>query len=192
MKSFLSKSYTLKQILIFLLATGGIIFVLYIRAYISDGWIKQFGGSGYKDSPYAKVVPVECRKSAGLAGDLRMPSPGRLIVNDKLNKSLLRDTLLLRPTGYIYSLSESEKRLGFGMRGLPCMGYDFLMILHATDFKRKDLYINEAGDVVASITYEVIKPYRDPLPNNLWSDNWAEITQPPQNDSSLTTIKYRH
>ena len=61
------------------------------------------------------------------------------------------------------------------------------MALHATNFKRRDLFVDASGDVIASITYEVMKPYKKPLPENLlirqdWSDVW---TNP--NDKSLVS-----
>jgi hypothetical protein len=100
------------------------------------------------------------------------------------------ETLLLKPSTWVYSLPKSEAKLGFGMRGIPCLGYNFLMVLHGEDFHQVDKYVNEKGEVVAIVTTEVIKPYRSSTAQSEWGTRptWPEIGNPPANDASLVTI----
>ena len=95
---------------------------------------------------------------------------------------------MLKPSTWVYSLPESEKKLGFGMRGLPCRGYNFLMLLHGSDFKQVDKYVDESGGVVAIVTTEILKPYREPVSNLAEVVTWPEMGNPSPNDASLTTI----
>ena len=191
MKKLLSKTFTVKQILLLVVLIILVALGIYIACMFSAGWKKQYSGVGFRDSPYHTLIPSECRKSAARSGQEGMKFSTPVVLSSDLEQRLARDALMLEPSGYIFSFPESEKKLGFGMRGLPCMGFDFLMILHGTDFKRKDTYVNEEGEVVATITYDVIKPYKQPLPNNLWLNSWDEIKSPPQNDASLVTVEYK-
>ena len=146
------------------------------------------GQIGQADSPYAKLLPKDCRKSVTMAsGGTKFISQ----IKDRKFVKLFNPWLLTPPTN-VYSLPESEKKLGFGMQGIPCMGWDFLMILHATNFKRQDLFVNDNGDVIASITYEVMKPYKNPLPRNLWDrQEWSDVWTNPNDKSLVSPIVFK-
>lgn len=187
-REILKKTVTVKQLLQFAVAIGVVIFVVDISLVINETWKRYAGVLGTRDSPYAQMIPAECRRSASNATSISMPTYSNLALSADVTRRLFLDTFLIRPFGYIYSLPDSEKKLGFGMRGMPCMGYNFLMILHGKDFRRTDLYVNDAGEIIASVTYEVIKPYRNPLPREQWISSWNEVSTPPANDASLVTI----
>lgn len=159
-----------------ILAFGACSFYLFERIELALD--TESGGIGYRNSPYVNMIPIECRRTAALVG-----SQSPFSADNSGYQGL--DKALLRPTGNVYSLPASEEALGFGMKGLPCMGYGFLMTLHADNYRRMDRYVNEKGQLVATVTIEVHRPYRKPTPNHEWPDPWNEIAYPPKRDLSL-------
>ena len=188
MRNLLNKSFTVKQILIAVFVMCVPLIYVYFYFILTDAAKRQYGSIAFRTSPYAKLVPSICRKSALFAVNSGPQFPNYEALNNQLKKLMQHDTLLLKPQGYIFSLSDSEKKLGFGMQGLPCMGFDFLMILHGKNFSKRDVYINEHGEVVATVTYEIIKPYKEPLPRESWFEGWGEITNSDMNDASLVVV----
>lgn len=177
MNNFLDKTFTVRQVWRWTRRAIYLAIPVYIGAVVAHSWNLKMGGVGYRDSPYYSSIPSECRGSAAFAGKTRGAQSGL-------------ESYLLRPSTWVISLSESEKKLGFGMRGIPCMGYNFLMVLHGEDFKQIYKYVNEKGEVVATVTTEVIKPYRPPTPRSEWAPRptWSELGNPPTNDASLVTM----
>lgn len=177
MSNFLDKTFTVRQVWRWTRRTIYLAIPVYIGAVVVHAWNLKMGGIGFRASPYYSIIPSECRGSASTAGNTRGAQTGL-------------ESYLLRPSTWVISLPESEKKLGFGMRGIPCMGYNFLMVLHGEDFKQVDKYVNEKGEVVATVTTEVIKPYRSPTPKSKWGaiPTWPELGNPPTNDASLVTI----
>lgn len=189
MNPLLDKTFTVRELLRVLATVAILLAAIYGFRLFQLVWLNQYGGVGYRNSPYAVMVPAECHKSAADAGQLSIHFSTQAGVPEHLRRSLFLDALLLRPTGDIYSLPAAEKKLGPGMRGLPCMGYDFLVRLHGGSFARKDRYVDEHGKLIATVTTEVYRPYREPLPQGKWIDPWDDITNPPANDASLPTMK---
>jgi len=180
LNSFLATTLTVRQLIRGVRRLFFFALAFYLVALFIHDWNREMGGVAHRDSPYWNEIPVECRASALWAGMNR-------------TERTANEWLLLEPPSFIYSLPQSEKKLGFGMRGFPCMGYDFLMVLHGTNYKRINKFVNEDGEVAASITIEVLKPYRPPVSQAIWSErsNWPEIDNPPSNDSSLVRIPVR-
>lgn len=177
MNSFLDKTFTVRQVWRWTRRAIYLAIPVYIGTVFVHDWSLKMGGVGFRGSPYYSIIPSECRGSAAFSGATRATQTWAEIV-------------LLKPSTWVYSLPESEKKLGFGMRGVPCMGYDFLMVLHGEDFKHVNKYVNEKGEVVATVTTEVIKPYRQQIPQSDWGSvpTWPELGNPPVNDASLVTF----
>lgn len=180
MNNFLDKTFTVRQVWRWTRRAIYLAIPVYIGAVVAHSWNLKMGGVGYRDSPYYSIIPSECRGSASSVG----------FTGARSWVLTWRDQLLMKPSTWVYSLPESEKKLGFGMRGMPCMGYDFLMVLHGEDFKHVNKYVNEKGEVVATVTTEVIKPYRQQIPQSDWGSvpTWPELGNPPVNDASLVTF----
>jgi hypothetical protein len=175
LNKLLEKTITVRQILRFAVVVFLLLIVAYIPAYMVHMWNLEMKSIGFRDSPYYSVIPSECRYGATTAGDHGQGG------------HLLERLFFISPSTFIYSLPDLEKKLGYGMKGFPCMGYDFLMLLHGHDFSRVEKYLDENGNVVAVVTTEIIKPYRPPVPAEIWRNlpDWPEIGNPPANDASL-------
>jgi hypothetical protein len=125
------------------------------------------------------LVPEACRNSAAIAGN----------TSGTVGLQPLNEKILLFPSTRIYSLSESEDKLGFGFRGFQCMGYDFLILLHGENFSQIHKYVNANGEVVATVTFNIYRPYRKPISRDkLAALPVTEFGNTPKNDESL--VKY--
>ena len=175
MSSFLDKTIAVRQILRWARISAYLAILVYIGMLFSHSWDLKMGGVGFRASPYYSLIPPDCRRSASFAG---VTSGHQTWI----------EQLMLKPSTWVYSLPESEKKLGFGMRGLPCRGYNFLMLLHGSDFKQVDKYVDESGAVVAIVTTEILKPYREPVSNLAEVVTWPEMGNPSPNDASLTPV----
>ncbi len=177
MSNVLDKTLTVRQIWRWTRRAMYLAIPVYIGAVIVHAWNLEMGGVGFRASPYYSIIPPECRGSAAFSGSTK-------------GSKISLDQYLLRPSTWVYSLPESERKLGFGMRGIPCMGYNFLMVLHGKDFKHVDKYVNEKGEVVATVTTEVFEPYRAPMQESEWGamPSWPELGKPPANDASLVSF----
>jgi len=149
-------------------------FTVYLYLWVTHDWRLKMEPTGHLNSPYRELIPSECRLSASSFGDTR-------------TDQTLWENMKLTPSTRIYSLSNSEEKLGFGMKGIPCMGYNFLMVLHARQFKAIEKYVDKDGEVVGTITYEIYRPYRLPVSREKRRElaQWPELDVPPKNDATL-------
>jgi hypothetical protein len=177
MSNLLDRSFTVRQVWRWTRRTIYVAIPLYIVLFFLHAWNLKMGGIGFRASPYLSMIPQECRVSASIAGTTGSPQTWA-------------EQLLLKPSTRVYSLPASEEKLGFGMRGIPCRGYNFLMLLHGRDFEQVEKYVNESGEVVAVVTTEVIRPYKPPISQSELRalPTWPEIGNPPANDASLVAI----
>jgi hypothetical protein len=86
--------------------------------FFIHAWDIKMGGFPLKESPYYLQVPVECRASV-----MKATSIG--------GSGLLSKVPLFQPDTAVLSLALTEEKLGYGMKGLPCMGWEFLTSLHS-------------------------------------------------------------
>jgi hypothetical protein len=190
MNALLDISVTVRQIRNLLVKGGIVLIFVYAAVWLEKTWDKKYHSVGYRASPYYSTIPPECRRSAAFSGDKKTRFLQYKQMSDELIRDDIVDQILLRPSGYIYSLPESEKKIGYGMNGIPCMGYDFLVLLHGNEFKRTDKYVNAQGEIIATVTMDVRKPYREPLAADAIAKQvpWEEIVHPVANDASLSVV----
>ncbi|MGO0788777.1 hypothetical protein ACTOWA_02780 [Herbaspirillum seropedicae] len=160
MKNFLNRSIRVKSILGWLSALILAVFAIYAYFAVRNIWIHAMGGISYKDSPYFDNISSECYQSASRVGYYN-------------NKSIVSG-LKLEPAVRYYSLPQSEKVFGKGMKGLPCLGAEFLVLLHANNYTAVKKFVDENGNVIAEITFKVVRQYKEPVPQSVWSirDSW--------------------
>ena len=133
-----------------------LLFPFYLALIFMNSWDLKMGAVPLKASPYYLQVPVECRTSVMNA------------TSGSVNGSI-SEAVLLKPKTQAFSLTSTESKLGFGMRGLPCMGWDFLTSLHTQNYVRVQKFFNADGDVVAVLTLEVKKPLHAELTREEWN-----------------------
>lgn len=71
------------------------------------------------------------------------------------------------------------------------MGYNFLMVLHATNFKKVEKYVDDNGNLVGTITYEIVRPYRPPVSLDEMKKlkPWPELSSETKNNTGLVGIE---
>jgi hypothetical protein len=158
MNNFLDKTFTLsfRQVLQWMRYGLYVIVPVYLVLFFLNEWEKKMDGFGLRASPYYLQVPIECRASVMRATEVA-------------SSGLWNKVPFLQPDTAVLSLSLTEDKLGYGMKGLPCMGWEFLTSLHVTDTTRVQKFVNAKGDVVAIITLEVKKPFREELKREDWN-----------------------
>ena len=178
MQNFLNRTISVRQIFRWARRCLYVMVLIYLFLWIQHDWNLKMGPTGHFNSPYRSLIPSECHRDALSFGDTRTPQT-------------LREHIFLEPPTEVISLSKSEEKLGYGMRGIPCMGYNFLMVLHATNFKKVEKYVDDNGNLIGTITYEIVRPYRPPVSRDEMKKlkPWPELESEPKNDTGLVGIE---
>lgn len=159
MNQFLDKTITLsvRQVWRWIRRTLYLLVPIYLVLVFLHSWDNKVGGFPLKASPYYLQVPPECRTSV-----MKATTVG--------SSGLLSKIPIFQPETTVLSLPLTEEKLGYGMKGLPCMGWDFLTSLHVHDMSRVQKFVDARGDLIAILTLEVKKPFHAPLTREEWND----------------------
>lgn len=144
MTPFLSKTISVKQLLLF---TGGILIlltVLWFWLFISSAWRMKMGGVVSQSSPYFSSIPTECQ---GYAGRSR---------GGHTNASVT-DILLLKYRVHRGSIMQTNSPLGLLS---PCLGYAVLAGAHAMppqDADFTEIFTDTYGEAVLEVRVQYFK-----------------------------------